>query len=114
MGAEDKFFEEMDATASADIIRARQYNRMIKELGVAFEMWAVNLSHTQRKEIYDALDWYHVRTDAQFAIERDGKVVFQEVPDGKWPAPEMSAGKAKEKFDRLRGIEWLKLDTECS
>ena len=114
MEARGTSFEGMGATASADSIRARQYNRMIKELDVAFEMWTVNLSHTQRKEIYDALDWYHVRPDAQFAIKRDGKVVFQEVPDGKWPTAEMSMEAASEKFDKLQSIEWLKLKSDCS
>ncbi len=114
MEAGDMVFEGMGATASADSIRASQYNRMIKELNVAFERWTTNLSHTQRKDIYDALDWYHDRPDALFAITRDGKVVFQEIPDGKWPTVDMSMEAAREKFDRLQSIKWLKLKADYS
>ena len=114
MEARDIFFDGMGATASADSIRATQYNRMIKELGIALERWTVNLSHTQRKDIYDALDWYHDRPDALFAIKRDEKVVFREIPDGKWPTVDMSMEAAREKFDKLQSIKWLKLKADCS
>ena len=114
MEARDMVFEGMGATASADSIRASQYNRMIKELNVALERWTANLSHTQRKDIYDALDWYHDRPDALFAIKRDGKVVFQEIPDGKWPTVDMSMEAAREKFDKLQSIKWLKLKADYS
>ena len=59
MMAEDTFHKGMDATSSADAIRAAQYNNMIKRLDIALEKWTVNLSHDQRKDILEALDWYH-------------------------------------------------------
>ena len=114
MEARDMSFDGMGATASADSIRATQYNRMIKELGVALERRTIHLSHRQRKDIYDALDWYHDRPDALFAIKRDGKVVFQEIPDGKWPTVDMSLEAAREKFDTLQSIKWLKLKADYS
>ena len=94
----------------ADVLRAAQYNNMTKELGVAIERWALNLSHAQRKDIYDALDWYH--TGGLYATKRDEGVVFMDIPEGRWPTVEMSMEAAREKFDRLEALEWLKLSEE--
>ena len=107
MEAEDTFHKGMDATSSADALRAAQYNNMIKRLGVALEKWTVDLSHDQRKDIFDALDWYH--TDSLQAIKKGGKAVFIEIPDGRWATTELPMEAAKEKFEKLQSIKWLKL-----
>ena len=105
--AEDTFHEGIDRLMPADVLRAAQYNNMTKEIGVAIERWASSLSHAQRKDIYDALDWYH--TDGLYATKSNGKVVFMDVPEGRWPTTEMSMEAATRKFDRLESIEWLNL-----
>ena len=81
---------------------------MIKRLDIAMEQWLANLSHDQRKDIFDALDWY--RTDSLQAIKRNGNAVFIDIPDGRWPATEMSVEVAKEIFEKLQSIKWLKLN----
>ena len=83
---------------------------MTKELGVAIERWALGLSHAQRKEVYDALDWYH--TDGLYATKRDDGVAFMDLPEGRWPTVEMSIEAAREKFDRLEAIGWLRLNED--
>ena len=108
--AEDTFHGGMGTVMPADVLRAAQYNNMTKELGVAIERWALNLSHAQRKDIYDALDWYH--TGGLYATKRDEGVVFMDIPEGRWPTVEMSMEAAREKFDRLEALEWLKLSEE--
>ena len=108
MAASDTLHKDMGVTMPADVLRAAQYNHMIRELGVTLDRWAVNLSHAQRKDLYNALDWYHA--EGLYATKRDGKVVFMELPEGKWPTTEMSLQEATRKFDQLQSIEWLKLD----
>ena len=110
MEAKDTFHKDMGTTIPADVLRAAQYNYMIREVSVALDRWAVNLSHEQRKDIYDALGWYHA--DGLYAIKRDGKVVFMELPEGKWPTAEMSTQDARRKFDQLRSVKWLKLEAD--
>ena len=110
MGAKDTPHQGMGVMMPADVLRAAQYNYMIREVGIALERWAVNLSHAQRKYIYDALDWYHA--DGLYTSKRDGKVVFMELPEGKWPTEEMSTQEARRKFDQLRSIKWLKLEAD--
>ena len=110
MEAKDTHHQGMDATSSADAWRAALYNNMIKKLVVAVEKWMVNLSHDQRKDIFNALDWYH--TDSLHAVEKDGKAVFVELLDGKWPTMEMPMKEAKKKFEKLQSITWLKLEAK--
>ncbi len=107
MEAKDTPHQGMGATSSAGAWRAALYNNMIKKLSVALEKWLVDLSHNQRKDIFDALNWYH--TDSLLAIEKDEKAVFVELPDGKWPATEMPIEEARNKFEKLQAIKWLKL-----
>ena len=108
MEAKDTSPKTMGVTISADTLRAAQYNNMIKQLGIALEKWLVNLSHDKRKDIFDALDWYH--TDGLQAIKKNKKAEFVELPDGKWVPMEMPIEVAKEKFENLQSIEWLKLE----
>ena len=78
LGAEGTFNEHANATSSADSHRAAQYNNMIEKLRVALEKWAVNLSHNQRRDIFDALDWYH--TDGLLAVRVKGEMQYVQVP----------------------------------
>ena len=110
MEAKDTPHPGTDATSSADTWRAALYNNMIKKLDVALEKWLVNLSHKQRKDIFDALNWYH--TDALHATLKNGKMEFVDLPNGKWPTTEMPMNVAKEKFEKLQSIKWLKLKAE--
>ena len=110
MRARDTCHKGMGVMMLADVLRAAQYNYMIREVSVALDRWAVNLSHAQRKDLYDALDWYHA--DGLYATKRDGKVVFMEFPEGQWPTAEMSTQEARRKFDQLRSVKWLKLEAD--
>ena len=107
MESKSTYHKGMDANSSADALRAAQYNNMIKRLDIAMEQWLVNLSHDQRKDIFDALDWYH--TDSLQAIKRNGNAVFIDIPDGRWPTAEMPVQMSKEIFEKLQSIKWLKL-----
>ena len=110
MAASDTFQKGLGVTMPADVLRAAQYNNMIREVGVTLDKWAGNLSHAQRKDLYNALDWYHA--DGLYATKRDGKVEFMELPEGKWPTTEMSLQEASRKFDQLQSIKWLKLEAD--
>ena len=114
MGARDVYFKEMGASMTAGAIRAAQYNNMLKQIGVALDKWAVMLSHDQRKDIYDALDWYHTNPNALPAINRDGKVVVVELPEGRLPVADMTLEAAKRSFQKLESIEWLKLNSDST
>ena len=105
MKAKDTYHHGMKTPLSAGALRAANYNKMLKHLGVALEKWTVNLSHDKRKDIFNAVDWYN--TASLQAVERDGKAEFVELPDGKWIADEMPIERAKEKFEKLQSIEWL-------
>ena len=110
MNAEDTYHKGMNASMPADVLRAAQYNYMMRQVEVALERWAVHLSHDQRKDIYDALDWYNA--DGLYATEKNGRVEFHEIREGRWPTTQMAMNHAKRKFERLQSIEWLKLKPE--
>lgn len=112
MGSKDMHFKGMNASISEGAMRAAQYNVMLKQIGLALEKWAVMLSHDQRKDIYDALDWYHANPEGLPAIRRNGKVVVVELPEGRLPVEEMSLQAAKDSFERLGSIKWLKLNLD--
>ena len=109
MESKDTFHRGMDAWMTASALRAAQYNYMMKQVGVALERWTVHLSHDQRRDIYDALDWYSA--DGLYAVERNGKVQFKELPEGRWPTTEMPMEEAERKFEKLQSVKWLKLKT---
>ena len=90
---------------SADVLRAAQYNNMIKKLGVALEKWMVNLPH-YRKDVFDALDWYH--TDSLQAIAWNKRCILT-FPDGKWPERQCQWKWPKRNSMKLQSIKWLKL-----
>ena len=111
LDSKDAFNEGMGVTLSADVLRAAQYNLMVKQLKVALESETPNLTHVERKEIYDALDWYH--TKSLNAIKnKQGQAQFIDLPPGVWATTEMRAEFAEEKVRRLSRIKWLKLDFE--
>lgn len=104
--AEGFYHEGISATSPADRLRAAQYNNMIKKLRVALEQWAVNLSHAQRRDVFDALDWFHTKGLLAFHVK--GEMEYVQVPDGNWPTREMSVEAAQKIFEDLQSIKWLK------
>ena len=112
MGAKDVYFKGMDASISEGAVRAAQYNIMLRQVGLALEKWAMMLSHDQRKDIYDALDWYHTNPEGLPAIRRNGQVVVVQLPEGRLPVEEMSLQAAKDSFEKLGSIKWLKLNPD--
>ena len=108
LDAEDIYYKGPQATCPADVLRAAQYNLMLRELGVSLEKWATNLNHEQRKDILDALDW-HRTGSLSFRKDSNGEIEFVVPPDGQWPTRQMSLEAANEKFDKLQSIRWLKL-----
>ena len=63
----------------------------------------------KRKEIFDALNWYH--TEGLYARkDNNGNPVFvSDLPPGKWPTTTMKKNFAIDKFKRIESIKWLKL-----
>ncbi len=105
--AKDTYHVGMKATIGGDVLRAAQYNNMITKLNVALKKWATHLTHDQRKDILDSLDWYH--TDGLQFTSIGGVAKEVAVPPGKWPTMEMSLDLAKAKFEKLQSIKWLNL-----
>ena len=66
------------------------------------------LPYAKRKDIFNALDWYHVESLYATRDERDNPV-FRDFPDGSWPSNEIKESQAVDKFKRLESIKWLKL-----
>ena len=108
MESKETFRHGMDATLPGDVLRAAQYNFTIKQLRVALDHTTSKLPYAKRKDIFDALDWYHVKFLYATKDERDNPV-FRDLPDGSWPTTEMQESQAVDKFKRLESIKWLKL-----
>ena len=99
----------MGVTLPGDVLRAGQYNLVLKQLSVVLDPAGSNLSYDKRKEIFDALDWYNV--GGLHVIKNDkGNPVFLAPPVGQWIAAEMRHEDASKRFQRLESIEWLKLE----
>ena len=108
MESKKTFHHGMDTTLPGDVLRAAQYNLMIKQLRVALDHTTSKLPHTKRKDIFAALGWYHV--DSLYATkDKRGNPVFVDLPVGSWPTNEMQESHAAAKFKRLESIKWLKL-----
>ena len=105
--AVETYHRGINVTSSADYLRAAQYNNMIKRLDLALKHWTPNLSHKDKKAIFDALNWYH--TDGLMAIKREDKAVWLELAEGKWPTKEMPLESARNKFDNIEAIRWLRM-----
>ena len=109
--SKDTWNTNMHTKIPGDVLRAAQYNNMIKQLSIALEKWHANLRDNQRKEILEALDWY--KTDNLIATKNEaGQVTFVELPEGKWPTGDMKLEFAEKKFNRLQSIKWLHLNDE--
>ena len=106
--AKETFDHNTDATLPGDMLRAAQYNLMIKQLRIALDHTTSNLSYAKRKRIFDALDWYHVKSLYVTRDKRDNPV-FRDLPHGSWPGTEIQESQAVDKFKRLESIKWLKL-----
>ena len=107
--AKKTFNHDMNATLPGDMLRAAKYNLMIKQLRVALDHTTSNLSYAKRKEIFDALDWYHVKF-VYLAKDAAGNPVSRDdLPVGNWPTNAMQEIQAIDKFKGLESIKWLKL-----
>ena len=82
---------------------------MIEQLRVSLDHTTSKLPYAKRKDIFDALDWYH--TESLYATkDKDGNPVFVvDFPVGRWPTKEMQESHAADKFKRIEAIKWLKL-----
>ena len=107
--AKATFNKDMRVEFPEDMLRAAQYNNMIKKLGLGLEKWTPNLSHAQRKDLLDALDWYHTRGLQVKKNKISNKIEFVDIPDGKWPTVSMELDHATEIFGRLQSVRWLNL-----
>ena len=103
--ARDFYHKGMDVHCRADEYRVGLYNNMIRKLAVCFETWTPNLSHAQRKDLLDALDWHHKHL--HMMKNKNNEVVFPELRDGVWPTREMDLERATAIFDELQSIRWL-------
>ena len=106
--SKETFNPNMNVTLRADVLRAAQYNLMIKQLRVALDHTTSKLPYAKRKDIFNALDWYHVESLYATKDKRDNPV-FVDLPVGSWPTLEMQESRAVDKFKRLESIKWLKL-----
>lgn len=107
MEAEDVFNKGMNVTLPADVLRCAQYNLMIKQLAIALDHQTTRLPYAKRKQLFDALDWYH--TDSLHATkDLHGRPTFVILPEGTWPTTEMRLSDAVDRFKNLDAIGWLK------
>ena len=108
MESKDVFHEGMNSAMSASVLRCAQYNLMIKQLAVALDHRTTKLPYANRKQILDALDWYH--TDSLLATKDEkGRPTFVITQEGLWPATEMRLSAAVDCFNKLEAIGWLRL-----
>lgn len=110
MQAEDQHADSTHRRIPADALRAARYNVMLKELEIALNKWSTALSHDQRREIIEAVDWYNLRA---FSVEHywPGRAGLKRMPDGVWIG-DMEHEIAQERFQNLKSIKWLRLAYE--
>ena len=116
--SKETFNPNMNVTLHADVLRAAQYNLMIKQLRVALDHTTSKLSYAKRKDIFDALDWYGVKSlyatkdvdGSPVFVDRDSFAKATARPVGSWPTSEMQENQAIDKFKCLEAIKWLKLE----
>jgi len=83
---------------------------LLKKIGLALKELTPHLSPFEKKDMYDALDWYNTeKQDELPAVVQNRQVMFVDLPDGRWPVQEMSLEDAKTKFKELQRIHWLEL-----
>lgn len=96
--------------AGADEWRAVLYNEMLREIGRTLDHWSPHLSLERKQSLLRALDWYHRgRAFVAPGPPIAGQKRFLEIEPGTWPGLRMSLDEAKEKFQKLEAVEWLKL-----
>ena len=106
--SQEVFHKGMNSTLPASVLRCAQYNLMIKQLAIALDHRTTNLPYTSRKQVLDALDWYH--TDSLLATkDAKGRPTFVIPSEGQWPATEMHLSAAVDRFNKLEAIGWLRL-----
>lgn len=109
MKDEDVYNKNMNTILKADFLRAAQYNNMIKILEVNLEKWMLHLSHNQRKDVLDALDWYHTDNLQVVKNSQSGNLQHIELKDGRWPTSDMPLAEAEKRFAKLQSLRWLNL-----
>lgn len=78
MESKETFHHGMVATFPSDVLRCAQYNLMIEQLRVALDHTTSKLPYAKRKDIFDALDWYH--TESLYATkDKDGNPVLSSI-----------------------------------
>ena len=110
MKAEDTFHEGMGTLMPSDLLRAAQYNNMIREVGVALDRWVLNLSHAQRRTYM--MPWTGITQMSYTPPRRMGKWCLWNSLKDRWPTAEMSMEAARRKFEKLQSIKWLKLEDD--
>ena len=110
MESKETFNPNMNVTFSGAVLRAAQYNLMIKQLRVALDHTTSKLPYAKRKDIFDALDWYGVKSLYATKDVHGNPVFVADLPVGSWPTSEMQENHARDKFKCLESIKWLKLE----
>ena len=108
MEAKDTFIRSMNTRVTGDVLRAGQYNLMTRQLEVVLNHTTSQLPYAKRKEIFAALDWYNLES-LPVIKGKQGEPVFVDLPAGKWVPKDMKESVARQKFERLESIKWLKL-----
>lgn len=108
MKAKDSIIRSMNIRVTGDVLRAGQYNLMIRQLEVVLDHATSQLPYAKRKEIFAALDWYNLES-LPVIKDKQGAAVFVDLPAGKWVPRDMPESVARQKFERLESIKWLKL-----
>ena len=105
MESKEMDFPEMERKIAAGAVRAAHYNLMIRQIDAALKYTALQVSNNQRKDLYDALDWFN--TDG-LSARRDqwGEPVFvDDLPLGRWPNRTMRESVAIRRFEELEQIK---------
>ena len=92
-----------------EMMRCVSYNLMIEQLRVALDHTTSKLPYAKRKDIFDALDWYHTESLSAIKDKHGNPVFVVDLPVGRWPTKEMQENQAIDKFKRIESIKWLKL-----
>lgn len=109
MEAKEMSFPEIERPIKPDVVRAAHYNLMIRQIDAALKYTVRQVSNDQRKDLYDALDWFNTDGLSVKRIDWDELVFVDDLPLGRWPNRTMREGEAIRKFERLEQIQWLKL-----
>ena len=89
MESKETFNPNMNVTSSGAVLRAAQYNLMIKQLRVALDHTTSKLPYAKRKDIFDALDWYGVKSFYATKDVHCNPVFVADLPVGSWPTSEV-------------------------